>query len=792
MEPEGGISGETLFQLECDDFTEEAVITVIQDGVFLILTKSKYPGPFWLAESNNDLFVIIGDESFDVQSLDIPVIVTSFFKNITSYEDRENILKKRLFGDGPQDYKYLLQTKHYTEILQLASLLNTALVHLSKEQPTYHYNNHIIQGIVQSIPYLDSHVLYLLSKLGGKMANLNWKSMPMLMEGLYKVCVYLDTKNPFYNKVALEQLIRDYIALTSRFVASTIRMKPENSIDIDSDYPSLVDISYPKVDYKEIVKLVMHFMLKAVNCIGDLTTEPKFIDPAEDQYNIKIHVDWLNFEKKFVPTKIPSAEETSYFNISTQLLQSLKAMNTSRYEVSYFSFNPVMWDDVILNTSVLQLRMKVDNKLNYPIDVFFETNKKPGVIHGETINRTVYEFRLKGVSLFIVKFLVTGANIKVAVTDELLGQQLPRNVKFTTIDQSDIKLNVTSTTSFAFVTIEGDGTLFNYEFEYLAEECLYWKNNQVKWRNDKCILYSSEDNYMHCKCWHLSLFAGRAIVPEHRIYQNTAIPSPESDRFRTIPIVTLTVVFIFLCLMAYTKIKDRKMISEYRVDRVKDNTSSGQELYLIGVVTGIQLSAGTTSNVFLKLHGELGSSKAFYLNGNGKKITRNSELFFTVSSKNLGPIKQVEIWHDSKGKRPHWFCERVMVEHLGSGEIYQFIVEQWLSLLKGTGLTNLTIPVSKGNPPLSFAKRIRESFRIHKNLFSLFFQRPRKGQGVLNVFADLATVVVLMVTALYLQSYVSADQMSVYTAGIVSSIVALMFGSLLETLLRVTSPVKRF
>ncbi|XP_015749537.1 PREDICTED: lipoxygenase homology domain-containing protein 1-like, partial [Acropora digitifera] len=119
-----------------------------------------------------------------------------------------------------------------------------------------------------------------------------------------------------------------------------------------------------------------------------------------------------------------------------------------------------------------------------------------------------------------------------------------------------------------------------------------------------------------------------------------------------------------------------------RRDSLPENT------YRVHVFTGDVSNAGTNSNVFLCLYGELGDSGERKLEKSEThmdKFERNNEDIFSLNCINLGKLDKVKIWHDNSGLKPAWHLDRIEIEDKLAEENYAFPCNRWLATSEDDG-----------------------------------------------------------------------------------------------------------
>uniref|UniRef100_A0A1I8IHS7 LamGL domain-containing protein n=1 Tax=Macrostomum lignano TaxID=282301 RepID=A0A1I8IHS7_9PLAT len=114
--------------------------------------------------------------------------------------------------------------------------------------------------------------------------------------------------------------------------------------------------------------------------------------------------------------------------------------------------------------------------------------------------------------------------------------------------------------------------------------------------------------------------------------------------------------------------------------------------FKIKVYTGDKAGAGTDADVFLKLTGDKADSNDIALNeptmGGRNLFERNSVDEFMYKSRYLGQLQRARVWHNNKGFAPGWYLEKLIVEDLAMGRVYEFPCAQWLADSEGDRKTS--------------------------------------------------------------------------------------------------------
>jgi len=74
----------------------------------------------------------------------------------------------------------------------------------------------------------------------------------------------------------------------------------------------------------------------------------------------------------------------------------------------------------------------------------------------------------------------------------------------------------------------------------------------------------------------------------------------------------------------------------------------------------------------------------------------NDDWFLIFTTKSLGEIQNIHVWHDNYGLRSNWYCKRIEVIDVRTKKKWHFNVERWFSLRRSTRNVEHTILV--GSP----------------------------------------------------------------------------------------------
>jgi hypothetical protein len=106
-----------------------------------------------------------------------------------------------------------------------------------------------------------------------------------------------------------------------------------------------------------------------------------------------------------------------------------------------------------------------------------------------------------------------------------------------------------------------------------------------------------------------------------------------------------------------------------------------EKMYVIHVTTGDDPLAGTDSNVYMNLIGDLGESGEFLLGGDLFAFEIDTTDRFEVTLPDLGELREACLRHDASVD-PGWYVKTVGVED-GEDGIWSFTFERWLDPEEG-------------------------------------------------------------------------------------------------------------
>lgn len=73
----------------------------------------------------------------------------------------------------------------------------------------------------------------------------------------------------------------------------------------------------------------------------------------------------------------------------------------------------------------------------------------------------------------------------------------------------------------------------------------------------------------------------------------------------------------------------------------------------------------------------------------------NDDWFVIFTSKSLGELEYIQIWHDSCGRFPIWYCKRIEVTCVRDNKKWNFRVKKWFSILNSIDDLETSIPAGQ-------------------------------------------------------------------------------------------------
>ncbi|XP_062034544.1 polycystin-1-like protein 1 [Lepus europaeus] len=320
--------------------------------------------------------------------------------------------------------------------------------------------------------------------------------------------------------------------------------------------------------------------------------------------------------------------------------------------------------------------------------------------------------------------------------------------------------------------------LVNYTVRFQWLRCLLWDKGEWKSGSFSPQPGTSPEK-VSCSYDRLALFS----VLRRKL--NTSLEVSHVSELRSRPRNLIPSA----CVVAFTVLYRLLAAKSRGVDhREKEKTGSiflqeevppGHQLYAVVVDTGFRAPARFSSKVYMVLCGENGLSETRELHCPRRPLfERNSRHTFVLSAPaQLGALRTIRLWHDSRGPSPSWFVSHVMVKELRSGRAWFFPAQCWLAASRRGGRVHRELACLRRGPgfwKLFHAKSTEylEDFHVWLSVYSRpsgsgFLHTPRLAVSfcLLCVYACLAA---LVTTRAHSQLFLGAGptDLTLHTSGL--------------------------
>ncbi|XP_047139597.1 polycystin-1-like protein 2 isoform X2 [Hydra vulgaris] len=233
---------------------------------------------------------------------------------------------------------------------------------------------------------------------------------------------------------------------------------------------------------------------------------------------------------------------------------------------------------------------------------------------------------------------------------------------------------------------------FLYEMKSFCVECNYWNESNNKWMSDGCEvdLLTITFTVTKCKCNHLTAFGGFYVAPN-------VVPTPTLALLKagyTLLAVVVSVIFLWVISLVLARRIDKNDIKKVGVCPLIDNRVEECYLYQITVTTGSRRNAGTKSNIFFKIVGDLGDSGNRRLKDSHRVCFQRSnvDIFIMTTTACLGDLSYMQLWHDNTGGG--WYLRDIEIVDLQTEELFYFMANCWIAVDQDNSSLDLVLPVS--------------------------------------------------------------------------------------------------
>ncbi|XP_066985426.1 LOW QUALITY PROTEIN: polycystin-1-like protein 2 [Macrobrachium rosenbergii] len=273
----------------------------------------------------------------------------------------------------------------------------------------------------------------------------------------------------------------------------------------------------------------------------------------------------------------------------------------------------------------------------------------------------------------------------------------------------------------------------DYTMRVFTAGCFYFNTKEKSWMSNGLEVVYADSQRTTCEATHLTSFGSGFIVAPNTVDFNYVFANMGFDDNLTIYITLIISITIFILMMVWARLKDRKDIMKLGAAPLPDNKVEDKYLYEMLVFTGNKKEAQTDSTVQFILSGNQAETDVRTLGDDRRKILRKADVdvFILAVSRPLGSLQFLRIWHDNSGKGPNasWFLSYIVFRDVQTGEKYEFIANQWFAVERDDGKIDRLLQIAGEQEKTNF-KHLFEA-RSTKNIsdahlwFSVFLRPPR-------------------------------------------------------------------
>ncbi|XP_065660243.1 uncharacterized protein LOC105846130 isoform X4 [Hydra vulgaris] len=329
--------------------------------------------------------------------------------------------------------------------------------------------------------------------------------------------------------------------------------------------------------------------------------------------------------------------------------------------------------------------------------------------------------------------------------------------------------------SYTFDEAESYGT-FDYEMKSYCVDCNYWNESVNKWMSDGCQLeyYSTSFLVTKCKCTHLTTFGSFFVFPN---------PFPKFSISKLKAGYTLLVTVVIIIMLWILGLLLTRRIEKYDASKVGvcpllDNLHEDKYLYKIVVNTGSQRNAGTKSNIFYTITGNVTDSGLRCLKGPEKDCFQRSScsVLIMATQSTLGDLDFIQIWHDNS--EGGWYIKNIVITDLQTKKKFLFIGHRWIATNCNPS-SDCVIPVASIEESTNFTFVFKTKFCnkfLDEHLWFSIFASPSKSN--FTRCQRLSVAVSLMMTSMAISTFFYKPVLPAYPATVNKTVFLLLVSSL--------------
>nr|XP_047124259.1 uncharacterized protein LOC105844851 [Hydra vulgaris] len=302
---------------------------------------------------------------------------------------------------------------------------------------------------------------------------------------------------------------------------------------------------------------------------------------------------------------------------------------------------------------------------------------------------------------------------------------------------------------------------FDYEMKSFCVECNYWNEDANRWMSDGCQVDVHHTSFLmtKCRCNHLTTFGGFFVAPNR-------LPALSISKLKhgyVLLVAVATIILLWLLGLLITRRLDRQDILKIGVCPLADNRDEDTYLYQIIVNTGTRKNAGTKSNIFLNVAGDLNDSGVRHLKDPERECFQRSscDMFIMATQSTLGDLDFIHLWHDNSGGG--WYVKNIIIIDLQTEKKFVFLGHCWVAVDRGLCKLSCVLPVASFKETSSyilvFKNKVQLKLSNEHLWFSIFFRSPRSSFTRCQRLSVAISLILtsMMVNTMYYQRIPPAD-----------------------------------
>ena len=726
INPKRGISTVTLFRVNCSGFRPKGEYMdhmVYQhsnhsQGAVLISAKLKSDiHEVFLGKGSPTWLLVVAQDYDYIQSEFYMKVMVDPIPGTENVDDKLKILKRIVLSEDKDCLKYLSETNQTNFVIQKSNIVLdelSTIPNLDPDLKKYLYK-HIVLALRQVPPFTFDHAVQTISIL----TKLNeYKTVPdsFLMRILSEIVLqcsiavhnsvrHLTRNIPFL-------YMRNFFSKILKLLGSLIEVKPHllailNEHVPKHDYDSYDDVVSEKVkiryDFSEIIKNVLMSMKIMGPCVIylhlpgqtaliyelDLLT---YITKRINPFQLYTHIigftnrlqNYVRFSRYFAESLTLKFDFIDYQFTAFQNNVLWWHLGSADIHTDLLMFDLVrLFEDVSTVENTYQINLVMRNVPVGSLEGTVEIGEYSHVyrLHTSEVGLLLFSFRN-----VVTPYYVAYSNCFCSEDDFLNGVEVSPNVSD---EENMIQLSPPKHRNSLYVCIKkkDPGMSINYIILYSSFTCVHWDLERGQWDHDKCkvqMAFLQSERHLKCLCNHASLFGGKIFVAPNSLtvtYDININVLLLKNWVMVLIISTMLALWVLLSFFGYKE--DKKFKKKNFICVLDDNYPGDGHVYIMVIFTGAFIDAGTSADVAFQVFGSLSNSRVHLLKcANVKLLRRNSQdwvIFYTPEL--LGDIYKMRIWHNCKGINPHWYCSRIIIQHLKSGTQYTFEIQKWFSLI---------------------------------------------------------------------------------------------------------------